>query len=202
MDNPAKALEETFKKKAVAAVQSGDTVRVHQKIREGGKERIQVFEGLVIRTSRPNSLTASFTARRIASGVGVEKTYMLHAPNILKVEIIKRSKVRRNYLSYMRQRTGKRARLSGMEFDREAVNAAAETAVEEEEKIHEAAAEAHEAEAAKKSEEEAATEAKVQEVLAKHDETVIEKTEADKIEEQPQEKADAKGPATSQNIGK
>jgi len=61
--------------------------------------------------------------RRLASGVGVEKTFLIHNPSILKVEVVRRSKVRRNYLSYMRERTGKRARLSGIEFDRDAVNA-------------------------------------------------------------------------------
>ncbi len=116
-------IEQGFKKKHIVDVRSGDTVRVHQKIREGNKERVQVFEGLVIRTDRPNSHTASITVRRIASGIGVEKTYLLHSPLVVKVEVTKRSKVRRNYLSYMRSRTGKAARLSSVDFDRNAVNA-------------------------------------------------------------------------------
>lgn len=123
-----------YKKHAVVDVRSGDTVRVHQKIREGSKERVQVFEGLVIRTDRKGSHTSSITVRRIASGVGVEKTYLMHSPLVTKVEITKRSKVRRNYLSYMRKLTGKSARLSGMEFDRDAVNT-----VPEEEKVEEPA---------------------------------------------------------------
>jgi large subunit ribosomal protein L19 len=68
-------IEAKHKKKAVVDVKSGDTVRVHQKIREGGKERIQIFEGLVIKASRKNSLTSNFTVRRVASGIGVEKTF-------------------------------------------------------------------------------------------------------------------------------
>ena len=119
-------IEAGLKKARVVEVKSGDTVRVHQKVVEGGKTRTQVFEGLVIRVSRRASLSSSFTVRRISSGVGVEKTYLIHSPNVLKIEVTKRSRVRRNYLSYMRRRTGKSARLSGLEFDRKAVNMAAE----------------------------------------------------------------------------
>src|SRR5258708_23528069 len=97
-----KAINDAQLKKKIVDVRSGDTVRVHQKIKEGSKERIQVFEGVVIRTDRKASLTSSFTARRIASGVGVEKSFMIHSPLILKVEITKRSNVRRKYLSYLR----------------------------------------------------------------------------------------------------
>lgn len=115
-----------YKKPHVVDVKSGDTVRVHQKIKEGNKERIQVFEGMVIRTSKPGSHTASITVRKIASGVGVEKTYMIHSPLVVKLEVTKRSKVRRNYLSYMRARSGKSARLSSVVFDKEGVNAVPE----------------------------------------------------------------------------
>jgi large subunit ribosomal protein L19 len=129
MQSVIQKIEEKYKKHAVVDVKSGDTVRVHQKIKEGGKERIQVFEGLVIRTDRSNSHTASITIRRISSGVGVEKSYLLHSPLITKIEITKRSKVRRNYLSYMRARTGKSARLTGVDFDKNAVNTVAEAPV-------------------------------------------------------------------------
>lgn len=121
-----KAIEEKYKKHDVVNVKSGDTVRVHQKIKEGNKERIQVFEGLVIRTDRKGSHTGSLTVRRIASGIGVEKTYLIHSPLVIKIEVTKRSKVRRNYLTYMRARTGKSARLAGVNFDRQAVNTVAE----------------------------------------------------------------------------
>lgn len=159
------------KKKAVVSVKSGDTVRVHQEIVEGNKKRVQIFEGLVIRVNRTSSLTSKFTVRRIASGIGVEKTFLIHSPTILKVEVTKRSKVRRNYLSYMRERTGKRARLSGVEFDKEAVNKIVDKEAEAEEaRIKQETAKAAEAEAAKKAEAEAKLEAKAQEALAKHDE--------------------------------
>lgn len=126
MQSVRQQVEDRYKKHSTVNLKSGDTVRVHQKIVEGGKERIQIFEGLVIRVGRSASLTSTFTVRRIASGVGVEKTYLLHSPKITKIDITKRSKVRRNYLSYMRNRTGKSARLSGVDFDKRAVNAVKE----------------------------------------------------------------------------
>ncbi len=122
MDSIARKFSEQFKKPAVVDVQSGDTVKVHQKIREGNKERVQIFQGLVIRTDNTNSATSRITVRRIASGVGVEKSFLLHSPLVVQVEVTKRSKVRRNYLSYMRERTGKAARLTGVDFDKDAVN--------------------------------------------------------------------------------
>src|SRR4051794_41031778 len=112
MQGLSEKIQSRYMKPSVVALRSGDNVRVHQKIVEGGKERIQIFEGLVIRTSRGGSATQSFTVRRIASGIGVEKTYLIHSPNVLKIEITKRSKVRRNYLTYMRAITGKSARLT------------------------------------------------------------------------------------------
>ena len=102
-----KKVNDAQKKSAVLDVKSGDTVRVHQKIKEGNKERIQVFEGVVIRTDRKESHTARITVRKIASGVGVEKSFLLHSPLVEKFEIVRRSKVRRNYLSFLRNRSGK-----------------------------------------------------------------------------------------------
>src|SRR6267154_3023928 len=128
-----KELNATFKKGAVVDVRSGDTVKVHQKIKEVAKERVQIFQVLVIRTDRKGSHTSRITVRRIASGIGVEKSFLLHSPLVLKVEVTKRSKVRRNYLTYMRERTGKSARLSGVDFDRTAVNDIRDVAAEEEE---------------------------------------------------------------------
>lgn len=122
MQSVMQQIEEKYKKHQVVDVRSGDTVRVHQKIKEGNKERVQIFEGLVIRTDRKGSHTSTITVRRIASGVGVEKSYLLHSPLVVKVEVVKRSKVRRNYLSYMRKLTGKSARLTGVKFDKDAVN--------------------------------------------------------------------------------
>jgi large subunit ribosomal protein L19 len=111
-------INEKYKKPAVVDVRSGDTVKVHQQIREGSKERVQIFQGLVIRTDNKGSHTSRITVRRIASGIGVEKSFLVHSPLVVKIEVTKRSKVRRNYLTYMRERTGKAARLSGIDFDR------------------------------------------------------------------------------------
>lgn len=130
MQSVIQKIEEKFKKHAVVDVKSGDTVKVYQKIKEGNKERTQMFQGLVIRTDRKGSHTSRITVRRIASGVGVEKSFLLHSPLVEKIEVVKRSKVRRNYLSYMRARTGKAARLTGVDFDRAAVNTIAEKPAE------------------------------------------------------------------------
>lgn len=121
------------KKHSVVDVRSGDTVRVHQKIKEGNKERIQVFEGVVIRVDRKQSHTARITVRKIASGVGVEKSFLIHSPLVDRIEIVRRSKVRRNFLSFLRQRSGKGARLVAQSFDREAVNTLEEAPKAEEE---------------------------------------------------------------------
>lgn len=110
------------KKHAVVDVRSGDTVRVHQKIKEGNKERVQVFEGVVIRTDNKKSHTSRITVRKVASGVGVEKSFLLHSPLVEKVEVMRRSKVRRNFLSFLRNRSGKSARLTAVNFDREGIN--------------------------------------------------------------------------------
>lgn len=171
MESVIQQITNQFKKAQVVDVRSGDTVKVHQKIREGGKERIQIFQGLVIRTDTKNSLSSRITVRRIASGVGVEKSFLLHSPLVTKIEVTKRSKVRRNYLSYMRDRTGKSARLSSVDFDKESVNTVRDEVAEKAEaEAKELAAKQHEEEALKKAEEAAKEEAKVAEALAAHDE--------------------------------
>ena len=163
-------INQQYKKSAVVDVKSGDTVRVHQKIREGNKERIQIFQGLVIRTGKRGSHTSRITVRRISSGVGVEKSFLLHSPLVVQIEVTKRSRVRRNYLSYMRQRTGKSARMTGVDFDREAVNAVHDEAAEAEEaKIHEQKAAEAAAKAEAKAAEEAALAAKAAAVEARHE---------------------------------
>ena len=123
-----KQIGDAQKKKAVVDVRSGDTVKVTQKIKEGNKFRLQTFEGVVIRVDRKESHTARIVVRKVTSGVGVEKSYLIHSPLVEKIEITKRSKVRRNNLSYLRERSGKSARLKGKDFDRAAVN---DTTVEE-----------------------------------------------------------------------
>ena len=129
-----KKVGEAQKKAAVVDVRSGDTVRVSQKIKEGNKFRIQVFEGVVIRVDRKDSHTERIVVRKIASGVGVEKSFLMHSPLVEKVEIVRRGKVRRNNLRYLRERSGKSARLVSKDFDRKAVN----TLPEVEEKTEEA----------------------------------------------------------------
>jgi large subunit ribosomal protein L19 len=131
------------KKKAIVDVRSGDTVRVSQKIKEGAKFRIQIFEGTVIRVDRKSSHTARITVRKIASGVGVEKSFLIHNPLVEKIEIMRRGKVRRNNLSYLRERSGKSARLTNKDFDRHAVN---DLSVAEETEVEQAAEEVLEAE--------------------------------------------------------
>lgn len=101
-------------------VRPGYTVRVFQKVQEGDKERIQTFEGLVIGVHRGHNATDhSFTVRKIVSGVGVERVFALHSPNIEKVEVKKVAKVRRAKLNFLRGRTGKSARLSERFTNRE-----------------------------------------------------------------------------------
>ena len=139
-----KKIGDAQKKNAVVDVRSGDTVKVTQKIKEGNKFRSQVFEGVVIRTDRKDSHTARITVRKIASGVGVEKSFLIHSPLVEKIEVTKRAKVRRKNLTYLRERSGKSARLTGKDFDRAAVNELPKEEVEApaEEKAEETPAEA------------------------------------------------------------
>jgi len=97
-------------KKNVPDVRPGDRVKVHQKVREGNKERIQIFEGLVIKTQHGTGINGTFTVRRIASGVGVEKLFPLHSPIVTKIEKIRSAKVRRAKLYYVRGLIGKAAK--------------------------------------------------------------------------------------------
>ncbi len=149
------AIEQSYKKPKVAQIQSGDTVKVHHRIKEGAKSRVQVFEGVVIRTHRMGSLSAVITVRRIASNVGVEKTYLLHSPNVEKVEVLRRAKVRRNFLSYLRERRGKSARLQEMDFDKKAAN---DVSVPQDAEVTEVVAEEAESVVAEVSTEELAAE--------------------------------------------
>ena len=157
------------KKQAVVDVRSGDTVRVYQKIKEGNKERIQMFEGVVIRTYNKQSHTSRITVRKIASGVGVEKSFLLHSPLIEKVEIVRRAKVRRKFLSFLRKRSGKSARLTAKNFDRAAVNDVHDARAEAEaERLKEEAAKEAAAKQAEKDAAQAELDAKAAEVAARH----------------------------------
>ena len=152
-----KEIGDAQKKKAVVDVRSGDTVKVTQKIKEGNKFRLQTFEGVVIRVERKNSHTERIVVRKVTSGVGVEKSYLVHSPLVEKIVITKRSKVRRNNLSYLRERSGKSARLSGKDFDRTTVN---DVAIEEEPVEEEAPVEETPTEEVKEEKKEEVKEAK------------------------------------------
>jgi len=104
------ALEREQMRLDIPDFRSGDTVKVHAKIKEGDKERIQVFQGVVIR-KRKGKMGATFTVRKVSYGIGVERIFPLHSPNIDKVEIVSRGKVRRGRLYYMRGLKGKAARI-------------------------------------------------------------------------------------------
>ena len=96
--------------KEVADFNVGDTVKVYGKIKEGNRERIQVFEGTVIK-KQGGSTRATFTVRKASNGVGVEKTWPLHSPNVEKIEVVRKGKVRRAKLFYLRDRVGKKAKV-------------------------------------------------------------------------------------------
>jgi len=105
-----KIVEQDYLKKDVPSFRPGDTVRVYVKVVEGGRERIQVFEGTVLRR-RGSGLSETFTVRRVTYGVGVERTFLVHSPRLDKIEVKKRGKVRRARLYYLRDRVGKAARI-------------------------------------------------------------------------------------------
>ena len=98
-------------KKDLPEIRSGYTVQVHQKIKEGDKQRIQVFEGLVIARKHGTGINSTITVRKVASGVGVERIFPIHAPFIEKIEVVKKGKVRRAKLYYIRKKSAKASRL-------------------------------------------------------------------------------------------
>lgn len=105
-----KAFNSEQLKENVPVLEIGDTVKVHNRIKEGNRERVQIYEGTVI-AKRGGGLTETFTVRRISYGVGVEKTFPLHSPNVDKVEVVRHGKVRRAKLYYLRDRVGKAAKI-------------------------------------------------------------------------------------------
>lgn len=110
MNEIIKNIESAQLKENVPQFNVGDTVRVYGKIKEGNRERIQVFEGIVLK-KQGGSVRATFTVRKNSNGIGVEKTWPLHSPNVEKVEVIRRGKVRRAKLNYLRKRVGKAAKV-------------------------------------------------------------------------------------------
>lgn len=104
-----KSIEHEHLKNKIPVLKIGDTVRVHQRIKEGNRERIQVFEGIIIK-KQGGGVNATFTVRRVAYGVGVEKTFLVHSPMVEKVEVVRVGKARRAKLYYLRDRVGKAAK--------------------------------------------------------------------------------------------
>ncbi|MCM1050032.1 MAG: 50S ribosomal protein L19 [Clostridiales bacterium] len=110
MNEIIKEIEAAQVKETVPEFNVGDTVKVYGKIKEGNRERIQVFEGIVLKR-QGGSNRETFTVRKLSNGVGVEKTWPLHSPNVEKVEVVRRGKVRRAKLNYLRSRVGKKAKV-------------------------------------------------------------------------------------------
>ena len=105
-----KVIESKYMKDKLPDFKPGDNIKIHVKIREGDKERIQVFQGDVI-AKRGSGINSTFTVRKISSGIGVERIFPLHSPNLTKIQVMRRGAVRRAKLYYLRERTGKRARI-------------------------------------------------------------------------------------------
>ena len=116
MTTKLEIFNQTQLKKDLPMIRPGDTVRIYQKIKEGDKERIQIFEGLVIARKHGKGASATITLRKIISGVGVERIFPIHSPTIEKIEVLKRGKVRRAKLYYLRKAKGKKTRLKKKEF--------------------------------------------------------------------------------------
>ena len=110
MNEIIKEIEEAQVKEQVDEFRVGDTVKVYGKIKEGNRERIQIFEGTVLKR-QGGSNRETFTVRKLFNGVGVEKTWPLHSPNVEKIEVVRRGKVRRAKLNYLRERVGKKAKV-------------------------------------------------------------------------------------------
>ena len=109
MDLLAEFVKEQLRKD-IPAIHPGDTVRVLQKIREGDKERVQPFEGLVIARKHGKGISATITVRKVSGGIGVERIFPIHSPTLQKIEVLKRSRVRRAKLFYIREKAAKEAR--------------------------------------------------------------------------------------------
>ncbi len=132
-------------KAQVPVLKTGYQVKVHQRIKEGNKERVQIFEGMVIRTGGGHGVTETFTVRKISGGIGVEKVFPIHAPSIEKIEVLRAHKVRRAKLHYLRERSGKALRLPEVALELEYKNfEAPQTEAEDDAKKEPTVAEAKE----------------------------------------------------------
>lgn len=110
MNDIIKNIEQAQLKSDITPFHTGDTVRVHAKVKEGNRERIQVFEGVVLKRQGTGA-RETFTVRKTSNGVGVEKTWPVYSPNVEKIEVVRRGKVRRAKLNYLRSRVGKKAKV-------------------------------------------------------------------------------------------
>ena len=179
-------IQKKFQKK-VPVFKAGATVRVHQRIKEGGKERIQIFEGLVIAVNSGSGPDKTFTVRKMVGNVGVEKIFPLYSKNIKKIQVTKSSDVRRSKLYYMRKRFGKSARLKETQLTEKDV-------LMEEHEEEEAATEESAAEEAQEQTEEEST----AEVAEKAPETPKESTEEPAKEVESSEKSEEKAQPAGQ----
>ena len=174
-----KSITQEYERNDIPAFGIGDTVRVHIKIKEGNRERIQVFEGFVLKRQN-GGISETFTVRKLSNGIGVEKTFPLHSPKIEKVEVVRRGDVRRAKLNYMRERTGKAAKIK-IKDGASVKNVIADASEVTEELVEEAvvanAEEAAEAAAEEAVETVEAAEEVVEEATEAVEEAVEEKTE-------------------------
>ena len=193
-----KSVEHEQLKNKVPDIKIGDTVRVHQRIKEGNRQRIQVFEGIVIKKQN-GGLNETFTVRRVAYGVGVEKTFLMHSPLVEKVEVVRVGKVRRAKLYYLRDRVGKAAKTKeniGANLNREDIVIKEDVPVEEvkEEEVVETPA-VEEVKAEETVEAPVAEEAKAEEKT----EAPVEEAKVEEAAEAPAEEAKTEEPAADEN---
>lgn len=189
------SIAQSYTKSDIPAFNVGDTVKVHIKIKEGQRERIQIFEGFVLKRQH-GGISETFTVRRIASGIGVEKTFPIHSPLIEKIEVVKKGDVRRAKLNYMRNRTGKSARIKSKIYTEEQLKALekAEAKAEAEAKLAARARGEEDQKAKIEAEKAAAAEAK---------EAKAAKSATETEDSSPAEKADVKeaSAATAETAG-
>jgi len=196
-----KSIEHEQLKNKIPVLNIGDTVRVHVKIKEGNKERIQVFEGIIIK-KQGGGVNATFTVRRISYGVGVEKTFLVHSPMVVKIEVVRVGKARRAKLYYLRDRVGKAAKTKekiGARIETKEVVLKEEIVPGENEVVEEVTAEevaeAVEADKAIKAEEAKAEEPAVEEVKAEEpakEEAKVEEPAAEEVKAEEPAKEEAK----------
>jgi large subunit ribosomal protein L19 len=174
-------------RKKLPRFKSGQTVRVYQKIKEGEKERIQIFQGLILETSGGQGITKSITVRKVVDGIGVEKVFPLQSPFIEKIELVKEAKVRRSRIFFMRDRSGKSARLRERFFSAEELKEMTSHEVTEEE-VQEAVQHQKEEEAKAAEEENSEKEETAEETPEENTQPSEEKSQGADTEDQKMEK--------------